>query len=97
MPKLTRRDPVEDFIAKALEHTQIRYIQPDHTWPCLDFYLVDLKVYIEVKRFSSDTNRASEQLSRAPNVILIQGFKAAKAFAQMIGVPLEIINQYPDA
>ena len=75
-------DPVENIVAIGLQQRGIRYIQPDPITR-LDFKLPDYDgLLIEVKRFH--TARAVEQLSRAPNVILIQGLDAAIAFSRLI-------------
>lgn len=48
----------------------------------LDFFLPGLDVYVEVKQFHSP--RISEQMSRKPNVIVIQGMGAMEAFATLL-------------
>ncbi|QQN73892.1 type II toxin-antitoxin system HicB family antitoxin [Croceicoccus sp. YJ47] len=50
--------------------------------PVLNDHLPEHDVAIEVKRFLSP--RANDQLQRHDNVFLIQGLKAAEAFAAMI-------------
>jgi hypothetical protein len=77
-------DPVERIIADALEKTGIEYVRADAKMGRhLDFYLTRLNIYIEVKRFH--TPRVAEQMARVPDVIVIQGEKAAVTFAKMIG------------
>lgn len=74
-------DPVEKVIAQALADAGIKFITPDSETG-LDFRLIDADILIEVKRFHS--NRIAEQMSRAENVIAIQGLKAAIEFRKMI-------------
>lgn len=77
-------DPVEAVIEKALADAKIRFErgrgQPVDAG--LDFYLPDLGIYIECKQFH--TERIAEQMSRAENVIAIQGMKAAIIFGKLI-------------
>lgn len=71
----------EKIIADALASANIQYVfnkAPEQ----LDFYLPDFDVFIEVKTFHS--GRIAEQMSRAPNVIAVQGVVAAKFLAQAI-------------
>jgi hypothetical protein len=74
-------DPMEMLIADALSRAGVRF-EHDFSGKTkgLDFYLPDHDLYIEVKRFHSD--RISEQMSRAPNVIAVQG-KIAVEFLAM--------------
>lgn len=72
-------DPMEHIIAEALEYNLLVYERGKRN---LDFYLPKPDVYIEVKQFHSD--RISEQMSRAENVIAIQGVEAAKFFARCL-------------
>jgi hypothetical protein len=48
----------------------------------IDFYLPDYGVAIECKRFH--TSRSLKQLSEHPEIILIQGLQAAKAFRALL-------------
>ncbi|MBP6924702.1 MAG: hypothetical protein KBB78_03995 [Candidatus Pacebacteria bacterium] len=48
----------------------------------IDFYLPDFGVAIECKRFH--TSRSEKQLSENPEIILIQGMNAAKAFKALL-------------
>ena len=48
----------------------------------MDFYLPGAAVYIECKRFH--TPRACEQMSRVPDVIVVQGLEAARLLARLI-------------
>ena len=76
-------DPVESIVADALDRAGYSYrIDGQGETRNLDFYLPELDLYIEVKQFHSD--RIAEQMSRAENVIAIQGVGAARAFARMI-------------
>lgn len=80
--KETLTDPMERIIADALDAANIRYKTGHGGHAPLDFYLIDFDVHIEVKQFHS--NRIAEQMSRAPNVIAIQGRAAAEWFARRI-------------
>lgn len=74
-------DPMEKIIREALSDADIRFVcDGEGETKKLDFYLPDDDLYIEVKRFHSD--RIGEQMSRAENVIAIQGMKAAEFFAR---------------
>ena len=48
----------------------------------LDFYLEDFDVYIEVKRFH--TPRIAAQMSRAENVIAVQGFGSLQFLEHLV-------------
>lgn len=74
-------DPVERIVASGLQAAGIRFSRDPSTDP-LDFYLPDFDVHVECKQFASD--RTAGQLSRADNVILIQGRKAAELFASIL-------------
>lgn len=50
----------------------------------LDFYLTDRDLHIECKQFAAEGDRASRQLRRASNVILVQGRPAVEMLARMI-------------
>jgi transcriptional regulator with XRE-family HTH domain len=82
--KPTTRDPIERIVEQALIDAGIRYATDDGggTESRLDFRLLDYDIELEVKRFY--TARSGEQLARAPNVILIQGDRAARFFAAAI-------------
>jgi hypothetical protein len=77
---VTKLDPVEGIIAGALTTAGIGYRTPAENG--LDFDVYEFGIYIECKRFYSA--RAVEQCSRADNVILIQGLKAASVFAMLL-------------
>lgn len=77
-------DPLEQIIAKALDGTDLAYVtdlgggNPSN----LDFRLTESGIEIEVKQFH--TPRIAEQMSRAENVIAIQGKDAALFFANLL-------------
>jgi transcriptional regulator with XRE-family HTH domain len=77
----TSRDPIERIIETALIDAGIRYAtdQGGGTASRLDFRLLDYGIEIEVKRFHTD--RVAAQLARSPEVILVQGERAAKFVA----------------
>lgn len=76
-------DPVEREVRSALAIRGVDFVEEeDPRAKNLDFYLPDYDLHIEVKQFH--TERSNEQLSRAPNVILIQGMGAASAFATLL-------------
>lgn len=68
-----KADPMEEATEKWLLMNRIKYRRMDAEIG-LDFYLPDFDLYIEVKRFHSP--RIGEQMSRAENVIVIQGIKS---------------------
>lgn len=72
-------DPMENIIASALDRAGIRYFTENKNHAKLDFYLPDHDLYIEAKQFHSE--RTSRQTAQIPNVIVIQGVKAAEWFA----------------
>lgn len=77
-------DPMERIVSDALKAAQYRFVSdfgggnPSN----LDFRLIDSGVEIEIKRFH--TSRISEQMSRAENVIAVQGEAAVRLFASLI-------------
>ena len=76
-------DPMEKIVREALDAANIFFVEEeDERALGLDFYLPIVGVHIEVKQFHSE--RISEQMSRAPNVIAIQGIEAARLFAKML-------------
>lgn len=80
----TSHDPLERIIEQALIDAGIRY-QTDHgggTEHRLDFHLPDFDVAIEVK--AMHTPRIAEQMSRAKNVIAVQGKAAVNFLADVI-------------
>lgn len=82
--QLTTTDPLERMVEKALLEAAIDF-ETDrggggrHN---LDFYLPDQGVAIEVKQFHSP--RIAEQMSRAPNVIALQGIESVRLFCDLI-------------
>jgi len=81
-------DPMERLTGDALRGAGIAFIT-DHEPESparLDFYLPSEDLHIEVKRFHSD--RVTEQLTRAENVVLLQGKGAVRFFAGIVaGLP----------
>jgi hypothetical protein len=76
-------DPVELIVATALTNAGIAFThESDNKRQTLDFHLVDFGVDIECKQFPS--KRTAAQIVDHPNVIVIQGRKAAEWFAKMI-------------
>lgn len=75
-------DPMERLIYAALEEIQEPFVMEQANPAGLDFYLINKGIYIEVKQFHSD--RISEQMSRAPNVIVAQGRPAVQMLADLI-------------
>lgn len=76
-------DPMERIVADALDAAGISYATDlgGGNPSGLDFRLAG-GVEIEVKRFHSP--RIAEQMSRAENVIAIQGIEAARFFAALL-------------
>ena len=75
---------MERQVAAALRDAGIAFL-PDRNGgnpSGLDFYIPAADVHIEVKRFHSD--RIAEQMSRAPNVIGVQGEKAVALLCRFI-------------
>lgn len=68
-------DGLEEQVALILDKKGIEYIhESENKSQGLDFYLPDLEIYIEVKRFYSE--RSLRQLALHDEVILIQGRKS---------------------
>lgn len=77
-------DPVEAIVRDGLTKAGIAFVEEEDPRALrLDFFVPAFNVHIEVKQFHTD--RISEQMSRAPNVIAIQGTEAAVFFAAAIG------------
>lgn len=74
-------DPVERIIADALNNLGIEWEQQQHNG-ALDFFLPNYNLHIECKQFY--TERVTKQLELYPDVVLIQGRKAAEQFAIML-------------
>jgi hypothetical protein len=89
-------DPVEAVIYDALVRSGIPFEMDGGNvglgGPCrgLDFVTRD-GVFIECKRFHSD--RIGEQMSRAENIIAIQGMGAARFFAGLL--TRQVPDPYP--
>lgn len=79
-------DPLEKMVSEALDAAGVRYFrESDAENPSrLDFYLADLDVAIEVKRFHSP--RIADQMARAQNVIALQGEAAVRWFCQRMSL-----------
>ena len=75
-------DPIEKIVREGLDAAEIVWMGENGTEAKLDFFLPDYDVHIEVKQFHSD--RIAEQMSRATNVIAIQGREAAEFFADRL-------------
>ncbi len=80
-------DPVERIIFDALTDADIPFLMDGDVGykmaERLDFkVMVDPVIFIECKQFH--TPRSNEQLTRSPNIILIQSIASAKFFADMI-------------
>lgn len=83
MSDLRTTDPMERIIEAALIDARISYlIDGDGGQYRLDFYLPELDVHIEVKRFHSE--RIGRQMAQFENVIVAQGRVAVEALAAMI-------------
>lgn len=81
-------DPIEQIIIDGLVASGIKYYtEYSGKTKNLDFYLPEYDIYIEVKQFHSE--RINEQMSRANNVICIQGKESAKFICNL----LKRINQ----
>ncbi len=75
--------PCEKIIREALLRVDIAFVEEVDNPAHLDFYLSELDVHIEVKRFHSP--RIAAQMARADNVIAVQGMVAVKLLAKLIG------------
>jgi hypothetical protein len=81
---MTMDDPMEEIIAQALIAAREPYVTGEGGGnpSGLDFCLTDHDIEIEVKRFHSE--RIAGQMSRADDVIAIQGEKAIRYFADLL-------------
>ena len=79
-----KADPLEQMLAHALQKSGIVFIRDRNgeNPSGLDFLLPNLGIEIEVKRFHSD--RIGEQMSRAENVIALQGEVAVRWFCEIL-------------
>ena len=76
-------DPIEKIIATALDARGVDYVHDGSgSTNGLDFWLPTLGTYIECKAYHSP--RIAEQMTRAPDIIVVQGIVAAHAFAALI-------------
>jgi hypothetical protein len=77
-------DPVETLLERGFDAAGILYRRADtKKGRHIDFFLPELDIYVEVKRYH--TPRTTEQMARVPDIIVIQGMKAAATFVKMIG------------
>lgn len=74
-------DPMERKIADALDAAGVEF-EHERRPENLDFYLPAFDIFIEVKRFHSP--RVSDQMRRAPNVIVAQGDKGVAFLAGLL-------------
>jgi len=83
-PPLRTTDPVEQIVERGLQRAGLDYVtgHGGDNPTGLDFFVPQLGVAIEVKRFH--TPRIAEQMSRAENVIAIQGKESAEFFARLL-------------
>lgn len=80
-------DPLEQYIADSLTRAGIDFIhesQNDQATKCLDFYLPDHGVYLEIK--GGHSNRIAGQMARDFNVIAIQGVKSVDFICKLLSV-----------
>lgn len=77
-----KTDPMEAMIREALKKRGIEYLEGDDNNAHLDFFLIGIDIYVEVKQFHSD--RIAEQMSRVENVIVAQGRDAVKWLSELI-------------
>lgn len=78
-------DPIERIVADALRDAEITFIhesEDDAATKGLDFYLPGRDVFVECKAYH--TERTGPQMARVDNIIVIQGKRAAMAFAMML-------------
>ena len=82
-----RNDPLEEQLAHALEQAGIDFACEDdpRNTKRLDFYLPQHDLYIEVKRMH--TERLTDQMSRAENIIAVQGPAAVEWLCAMLVRP----------
>ncbi len=78
------RDPMERIIYDALLRAGEPFQIAGENGQTLDFYLTERDVHIECKQFAAEGDRASRQLRRSPNVILVQGRPAVTMLARLI-------------
>lgn len=79
-------DPIERIVFEGLRARGVEFrVDGQGGYSGLDFYVPEMDLHIEVKQFNSP--RIAEQMSRFPNVIVIQGEAAARAFVALITPP----------
>ena len=78
---LNQTDP-EKIIKDALVAAGYEFLDGSQTPERLDFYLVRENCFIEIKQFYSE--RVHEQMSRNPNVIVVQGIECARFVAKLL-------------
>jgi len=75
-------DPVELIVHRALVAAEVPFTSDPNATFGLDFKLMtEPAIYIECKQFHSP--RITEQMSRAHDVIVVQGIEAAHFFARL--------------
>lgn len=73
------QDPIERRVAEVLDSAGVRYVhERENPEQRLDFYLPDFDIFIECKAYNS--SRLEQQI-KEKDVIVVQGRKAADAFA----------------
>lgn len=72
-------DPIERIVADALRAAGIEFTAP---FDGPDFQLTGIGVAIECKQFF--TMRIVKQMQASPDIIVIQGVKAAETFAAIL-------------
>lgn len=76
-------DELEKHVAEALLAANIQFRHESQgVNQRLDFYLPELDIYLEVKKFHSD--RSNAQLATQNNVILIQGRESVKFICSLL-------------
>lgn len=79
----TPADPVEIIVYRGLIAAQVPFTNNPRDTLGLDFKLLtEPEIYIECKQFHSP--RITEQMSRAKDVIAVQGIEAAHFFAGLL-------------
>lgn len=85
MARLELSDPLEQYIAESLTRARILFTHesedPEVT-KCLDFYLPEFNVYLEIK--GGHSKRIADQMSRDFNVIAIQGVKSVDFICKLL-------------
>ena len=88
--RVRRPDPLEREVEDALIASGLQYLRGDQQVDVtkrLDFYIVPWRVHVEVKQMH--TARVAEQMSRAPDVIVLQGWASVRLFCKLLkGEPI---------